>query len=107
MASKEKKAGGRKKAATERRALGILPTSTWSLSESELSELSFKPGGMAETVVQALSKHGVGAGEARKRVIEQVKVKFPEARDSTIRTQTYRGIAYLRATGRTQKATTD
>jgi alpha-amylase/alpha-mannosidase (GH57 family) len=55
---------------------------------------------MAETIIQALEKYGAGVGDARKRVVEHVKAKFAEARDSTIRTQVYRGTIYLRSEAR-------
>lgn len=79
------------------RALAIFPTKTGSLSKEELGRLVFKPDGMAESIIQALTKHGVEAGTKRKKVIEAVRAEFAEASDSTIRTQVYRGIVYLRA----------
>jgi hypothetical protein len=87
----------RGKQAEKRRALSLFPTNIWSLSGEECAKLSFKPDGLAETIIEALQKHGVEAGEARKMVVQQVKTKFAQAHDSTIRTQVYRGIAYLRA----------
>ncbi|HEV2120608.1 MAG TPA: hypothetical protein VGS11_10980 [Candidatus Bathyarchaeia archaeon] len=79
-----------------RRALSIFPTDIGSLEMGEVAKLSFKTNGMADQVLQALQKHGVEAGDKRKKVIEQVKAKFASAADPTIRTQVYRGIVYLR-----------
>ena len=80
------------------RAVSVLPTTIWKMNKEQLSALSFKPDGMAEAVIQALRKHGTKPGEPRKRVAGEVKAKFAEAHDSTIRTQVYRGIAYLKET---------
>jgi hypothetical protein len=80
-----------------RRVLSIFRTEISSLVEEERAKLVFKPDSIAETIIRALEKHGVEAGEARKKVVGEVRAKFAQAHDSTIRTQVYRGIAYLRA----------
>jgi hypothetical protein len=80
----------------KQRMLSVFPTEISSLSKEDKAKLSFKAEGIAATIIQALEKHGVEAGDKRKLVIVQVKAKFKEASDSTIRTQVYRGIVYLR-----------
>ncbi len=84
---------------TKKRVLSVFPRSIGSLSKEEQSKLSFKPDGMAQTILDALRKHGPEAGEKRKRVFEQVKAKFGKASEATLRTQIYRGIVHLRALG--------
>jgi hypothetical protein len=79
------------------RGLSVFPTEIGKLSKDEKAKLAFKPDSMAATIIMALEKHGVEAGEKRKLVLDQVKAKFKDASDSTIRTQVYRGIVYLRA----------
>ena len=85
-------------------ALRVFPTNIAMLDKPKLAQLAFKPEGMASEVIQALKRHGSEAGDARKKVVEQVKVKFPKAHEATIRTQVYRGIVYLRASGRLEQA---
>ena len=85
---------------TQRRrsaALSVFPTSVGKLSKEECAKLAFKPGGMADTIIQALQKHGTDPGEKRKQVLTQVKAKFGDTHDATIRTQVYRGMVYRRA----------
>ena len=72
------------------RALSVFPTTIWKMNKEQLSVLAFKPDGMAEAVIQALKKHGTRPGEPRKRAVGEVKAKFAQAHDSTIRTQIYR-----------------
>ncbi len=97
----EKNAAVQKGKETERRrVLSVFPTDIGKLNKEECAELLFKPNGMAETIIQALQKHGVNAGEKRRQVVAQVREKFADASDSTIRTQVYRGIVYLRATSK-------
>ncbi len=86
------------------RLLAMFPTEVGSLNKEGLARLAFKPDGMAAEVISALKKHGVEAGESRKKVAEQVKVKFPKSSDATIKTQMYRGIVYVRG-GRNQEPT--
>jgi hypothetical protein len=88
--------GGEAKA-SKKRVLSMFPTDIGSLTKEEHNTLSFKPNSMAEVIIQALEKHGFGGGDTRKQVVEQVKGKFKDASDSTIRTQVYRGIVHLRA----------
>ena len=94
-AGKDASVGGVKE--SKHRLLSVFPTNTGSLTREEHNTLSFKPNSMAEVILQALEKHGVEAGDKRKQVVEQVKGKFKDASDSTIRTQVYRGIVYRRA----------
>ncbi len=86
----------KEKKTKKQRVLSIFPTNIASLSKEDCAKLSFKPNGMAETIIQALQKHGIEAGDKRKEVVEQVKGKFTDASKATIRTQIYRGIVYLR-----------
>ncbi len=86
---------------TGARSFAVFPTNIASLDKTQVARLVFKPEGMAAEVLQALKKHGMGAGESREKVAEQVKAKFPKASDATIKTQMYRGIVYLR--GRNQE----
>jgi hypothetical protein len=101
MAMASKKATGKDATVGEgkvskRRVLSMFPTDIGSLTKEERNNLAFKPNSMVEVILQGLEKHGVEAGDKRKLVVEQVKAKFKEASDSTIRTQVYRGIIYLR-----------
>jgi hypothetical protein len=95
-AKKAAKGTMRKKSA-ETRNLSVFPADIAKLDKMELTHLTLRSDGMAADVILALRRHGVGAGEARKRVAEQVKTKFPKAHDATIRTQVYRGIVYIRS----------
>jgi len=80
----------------KQRVLSIFPTDLGTLSKEERASLVFKPTGMAQSVLDALRRHGTEAGERRERVFEQVKAKFNKASEATIRTQIYRGIVYFR-----------
>ncbi len=82
---------------SKRRVLSMFPTDVGSLTKEERTNLTFKPNSMGEVIIQALDKHGIEAGDKRKQVVEQVKAKFKDASDSTIRTQIYRGIVNMRA----------
>jgi hypothetical protein len=78
------------------RTLSIFPINIGRISRDECAKLSFKPNSMADTILQALQKSGVEAGEKRAQVFEQVKSKFGDASNATIRTQIYRGIVLRR-----------
>lgn len=94
----DKTASNQKSAKADKpRTLSIFPSETGSLSQHELGRLAFKANSMAETIIQALTEHGIRAGDERKKVVSDIKAKFDKASDSTIRTQIYRGIVYLRA----------
>jgi hypothetical protein len=100
MASKNRAEGGAKKGKGKGQAgtriLSVFPTDIARKDRVELTQLEFRPNGMAAEVISALKRHGVEAGESRKHVFEQVKSKFVKASDATVKTQVYRGIVYLR-----------
>lgn len=80
------------------RELSLFPTETAKLKASEAKSIKFVKGGMADTILSLLRKHGA-AKEKRADLTKELKEKFPKAADATLRTQTYRGVVYLRVIG--------
>ena len=94
----DKVAGKPKRGSAGIRRLSVFPTDVAKLPAAGLARLELKPDRIAAEVLQALKKHGTDAGGSRDKVLGQMRAKFPKASDATIRTQVYRGIAYLRGT---------
>ncbi len=90
-----KKPSGKEEA---RRELSVFPTDTHELKAVEAKAIRFAKGGMADTILSLLRKHGPSK-EKRSDVAKELKERFPKSSPATLRTQTYRGIQYLRVTG--------
>jgi hypothetical protein len=80
------------------RELSVFPTNTHELKATEAKAIKFTKGGMAETILSLLRKHGASK-EKRVDLTKELKEKFPKSSPATLRTQTYRGILYLRVIG--------
>ncbi len=80
------------------RELSLFPTYTHELKASEAKSIRFAKGEMADTITSLLRKHGASKGK-RADLAKELKEKFPKSSPATLRTQTYRGIIYLRTLG--------
>jgi len=90
-----KKLNGKEEA---HRELSVFPTDTHELKVAEAKAIRFVKGGMADTILSLLRKHGPSK-EKRANLTKELTEKFPKSSPATLRTQTYRGIQYLRITG--------
>lgn len=90
-----KKPNGKEEA---HRELSLFPTDTHELKAAEAKAIRFAKGGMADTILSLLRKHGPSR-EKRADLTKELKEKFPKSSPATLRTQTYRGILYLRIVG--------
>jgi hypothetical protein len=82
----------------EERELSIFPTYTNRLKPNDAKSIRFAKSGMADAVIALLRKHGASKGK-RADLIKELKERFPKSSPATLRTQTYRGIYYLRILG--------
>jgi hypothetical protein len=80
------------------RELSVFPTNTHELKAVEAKAIRFTKGGMADTILSLLRKHGPSKGK-RAELGKELNEKFPKSSPATLRTQTYRGILYLRIVG--------
>ncbi len=83
---------------TDQRERSIFPTDIGGCKPGEAKSMKLSKGGMADTVVTLLRKHGA-TKDKREGLTRELKEKFPKASPATLRTQTYRGIVYLRLVG--------
>lgn len=86
------------------RELSVFPTDTHELKAAEAKAIRFAKGGMADTILSLLRKHGASK-EKRAELNKELKERFPKSSPATLRTQTYRGILYLRIIGEVNSPT--
>jgi hypothetical protein len=83
----------------EPKGIGYFPTDIFKLKEGELKALVFSKDGMAARIIEAFERFGAARG-SRGDLTKFVKQHFPKASDATVKTQTYRGLVYLKSIGK-------